>query len=160
MLCWQGLSSHPRNTPGTVQAEPADSIRSIGATVDTGDPYCAKWSGDNFCLVTSSYDDAHPYCACTFVHIRSPMHIHNSRSEVWLWRIERFTILHTVKASVLQLYCMFLEWDSSFPSDSHSRQYIQHWPYSHFIYFHTLYKENKTSVPVIITAPFHDFVFL
>lgn len=69
---------------GAVQAEPADSVKSTGATVDTGDSSRARRLGDNFCSVTSSYDNAHPYCARAFVHIRSSMHIHHFGSEVWL----------------------------------------------------------------------------
>lgn len=69
-------------TQGAVQAEPADSIKSTGATVDTGDSSRAKRLGDNFCSVTSSYDNAHPYGAHAFVHIRSPKHMHHLRSEV------------------------------------------------------------------------------
>lgn len=133
------------HTSGAVQAELA---------VDTGDSCCAKWLSDNFCLVTSSYDNTHPRCARAFVHICSRMHIHHLRSEVWLWKIERFIILCTAKASVLQLHCLLLGLDSSFSWDSHSRQYVQHWPYLYFIYFHTLYKENETTVPVIIQTHF------
>lgn len=58
-------------------------------------------------------------------------------SEVLLWRIETFT----VKASALQLHCLFLMLDSSFSQDSHSRQHIQYWLYSYFIYFHTVQRK-------------------
>lgn len=122
---------------GAAQGEPAHSVKSIGVTVDTGGSYCVKWSSENFCLVTSSYKNAHPYCACAFVRIRSPMYIHHLGSEVWLWRIERFA----VKASVFQLHRLFLGLDSSFSQDSHSRQYIQYWLYSYFIYFHTVQRK-------------------